>query len=372
MNKNSDYYVKKGNLNYKERSLLDALKKTIKERPELFNDVIPANDFNELKNLHDRITIPDVEATEIETSNIQSMESKPFIDPLNREEPNVRDYVMDDKFDPFSDFQKSNKSAFSEPQDYDQAFEFPTDEELRSSTQTQQTQKQNNRPVNNPSNNNNNNQQNDNAKEKRKSKRFAKTIVELVCGLMEVGFVWYATKDTNPNKLMEYELNNEMDLDTLIDLPSGVEATIKDYFIQQIGDITEASKISEERREQLVDDLTEVFIEKNIQPNATTNMVISGLTVLTEQGVKLYQIVATNNELLNQLRERKMNGVESQPSTYQNQQTTYQEPTNYQESSSSSKRPSRKQKNDITESEMDEMDISVNELSLLTQVPTKE
>jgi hypothetical protein len=30
MNKNSDYYVKKGNLNYKERSLLDALKKQLK------------------------------------------------------------------------------------------------------------------------------------------------------------------------------------------------------------------------------------------------------------------------------------------------------------------------------------------------------
>lgn len=370
MNKNSVFYLKKGNLNYRERTMLEALKKATTDNPELLSEITPANDFNELKNLHDKLTIQDVEPVMIEPNMKEEStpESNPFIDPLNREEPNVRDYVMDDKFDPFADFQKSNKSAFGEPQTYDQAFEYPTDEELRQTNQSNQ-QSKTNRP--NPTTNNNQQQNGvDPAKERRKSKRFAKTIVELVCGLLEVGFVWYATKDTNPNKLMEYEINDEMDLGTLIDLPNGVEATIKDYFMNQIGEITEASKISDEEREQLTDDLTEVFIENNIQPNASINLAISGLTIVSKQGIKLYQIVSTNNQLLNQLRERKINGVNPQPSysqpTEYPKQETYQEPKK-------SKAPIRKKKsNDLTDEDLEQMDRTINELSLLSSVPTIE
>ena len=145
MNKNSVFYLKKGNLNYKERTMLDALKKATNDNPELLSEITPANDFNELKILHDKLTIQDVEPVMIEPNMKEEStpESNPFIDPLNREEPNVRDYVMDDKFDPFADFQKSNKSAFGEPQTYDQAFEYPTDEELRQTNQSNQQSKTN-------------------------------------------------------------------------------------------------------------------------------------------------------------------------------------------------------------------------------------
>jgi len=283
---------------------------------------------------------------------------------------------MDDKFDPFADFQKSNKSAFGEPQSYDQAFEFPTDEELRNTnanSNTQSNQKPQ-RPVN--SNSGQQGQSGDAQKDKRKAKRFAKTIVDLVCGLMEVGFVWYATKDINPNKLTEYELNGEMDLSALVELPDGTEATIKQYFINQLGEIEVASKIAPERREQLTDDLTEVFIENNIQPSANLNMAISGLSLVAEQGIKISQIVSTNNQLLNQLRERKMEETPYQyaetpdPVSYPKPEEVYSS----QQPSKNYSQPTRKKKRtyDISEDELNEMDNRANELSLLTEVPTKE
>jgi hypothetical protein len=379
MNKNSDFYQKKGNLNYKERTMLESIKKKVQSNPELSQDITPASNFDELKRLYEEITSDVVEEIkeEIPTEIKNETMEKPFIDPLNREEPNVRDYVMDDKFDPFADFQKSNKSAFGEPQSYDQAFEFPTDEELRNTnanSNAQQNQKTQQRPTN--SNSGQQGQSGDAQKDKRKAKRFAKTIVDLVCGLMEVGFVWYATKDINPNKLTEYELNGEMDLSALVELPDGTEATIKQYFISQLGEIEVASKIAPERREQLTDDLTEVFIENNIQPSANLNMAISGLTLVAEQGIKISQIVSTNNQLLNQLRERKMEETPYQyaetpdPVSYPKPEEVYSS----QQPSKNYSQPTRKKKRtyDISEDELNEMDNRANELSLLTEVPTKE
>jgi len=91
---------------------------------------------------------------------------------------------------------------------------------------------------------------------------------------------------------------------------------------------------------------------------------------------KLYAIVSTNNQLLNQLRERKMESTPYQyaetpepVNNYPKQEEVYSaQPTknNYQ--------PSRKKKRsyDISEDELNEMDNRANELSLLTEVPTKE
>jgi len=371
MNKNTDFYKKKGNLNYRERTMLENIKKSIQSNPELADKITPASDFEELQKLHNELTSEVVEITEeVAQGNNTSME-KPFIDPLNREEPNVRDYVMDDKFDPFADFQKNNKSAYAEPKTYNQAFEFPSDEELRSAkTESENNQKQR---IFNPGNQAPSTV-NDNQKEKRKAKRFAKTIVDLVCGLLEVGFVWYATKDTNPNKLMEYELNNEMDLTALVELPGGVEATIKDYFLNQLGEIQVASKISDEKREGLTEDLTEVFLENNIQPNASINLAISGLSLLAEQGIKLNAIVTTNNQLLMQLRERKMNGVVNNypPEPTNDYYSSPPPPPVEKYKTNSNPERIKKNRQPLDADILNEMDNSINDLSLLTETPTKE
>jgi hypothetical protein len=305
-------YQKRGNLNFKERKLIEQIEAKLSLSPDLDGTYETANSFDELRELHIQLTSSDTEFTEVpkddlpkESSSIDK-KSNPFIDPLNREEPNVRDYVMDDKFDPFADFQSNTKSAYAEPTNYDQAFDIPDEEEMRNQRQNPQGAKQ---QQNAPRQQKQESRQQssgdgDSAKDKRKSKRFAKTIVNTICNLLEVGFVWYATKDINEQKLTEYEMSGEMDLSVLVELSTGEEATIKEFFLNQLGDIEKASKVAPERREDIIEALTEYFIEKGIQPSAQYDLILEGVSLLAEKGIQLYVITSQNKSILNQLRER--------------------------------------------------------------------
>lgn len=319
-----NFYRKKGNYNYKERTMLSEIAQRISDNPELESTMQPASSFDELKLLHQTIMSDVAEVIE-ETPNVASgspdvippVEEKtevktPFIDPLNREEPNVRDYVMEDQFDPFADYnrQTKHKSDFQEPTNFDDAFNVPDEEEMRNAGKEQirgQAQ-QKQRPQQQRQSTNNEMSGSDwgggSGVNRRKSKRFATSIVNVTCKLLEVGFVWYATKDINEQKLAEYELTGEMDLSLIVELPNGQEATIRDFFLNQIGDIQEASKINPESKAELIEALTELFIEKNIQPSATYDVLLSGVSIVAEQGIKLMMIVQQNNAILNQLRER--------------------------------------------------------------------
>ena len=307
------FYKKRGNLNWKERKLLSDIEEAVEKNPALSN-IEPALTFDDLEKLHVRVTAFDATFEEVkpDTDTLpkdageKKPQSNPFIDPLNREEPNVRDYVLEDQFDPFADHASSTKSAssFIEPTDYDSAFNIPDDEELRKQAKENRQRPGQPQQQQRPQPNNNQQPSQDSGRDTRKSKRFAKTIVNTVCNLFEVGFVWYATKDISEQKLTEYEMTGEMDLSVLVELPDGTDATVKQFFLNQIGDIQAASKIEKEKRDMLVDSLTELFVEKNIQPSSSVNFAIDAVTVLAEQGMKLYMISSQNNAILNQLRER--------------------------------------------------------------------
>jgi len=302
-------YQKRGNLNFKERKLIEQIEAKIATNPEIESSFETAGSFDELRELHIQLTASDTEFVEVDKETIPEAKSEaksnPFIDPLNREEPNVRDYVMDDKFDPFADFQSSSKSAYAEPTNYDQAFDIPDEEEMRNQRQNPQNGKpQNNPPKQQRNSSPSNSGDGESAKDKRKSKRFAKTIVNTICNLGEVGFVWFATKNITEQKLAEYEMSGEMDLSVLVELSTGEEATIKEFFLNQLGNIDLASKIAPERREELIEALTEYFIEQGIQPSAKYDLILEGVSLLAEQGIKLYTISSQNNSILNQLRER--------------------------------------------------------------------
>jgi len=305
-----DFYKKRGNLNYKERSMLEEISAKIEGNPELAKDIIPANNFDDLKSLHMQVTsqVAEVVSETIEDTlpTAKGETKKPFLDPMNREEPNVRDYVLEDKFDPFADYNKSQKSRsdYAEPQNYGDAFNLPDEDEMQNNKSTSpKTTKSNVRQDADE------NTTSPNAR--KKTKRFAESIVITVCKLLEFGFVWFATKDINENKLAEYELTGEMDLSLLIDLPNGMEVTIKEFFLDQLGAIEIASKVDEETKQRVTESLTEVLLEKNFTPSANWNLAIDGLTGLAEQGLKLMVIVQQNNSILSQLRERGGNGPRS-------------------------------------------------------------
>jgi len=317
-----DFYRKRGNLNYRERSMLEDIAKRIESNPSLAKDITPANNIEELKVLHSQITSDVAEVIE-EVANDDipkpqpKPESKPFIDPLNRDAPIINEYVTEDKFDPFADFQKSQKTrnTFDEPQNYQQAFDLPDEEEMRNANNPQPTrQKSTSDDSGSPVN-------------RRKAKRFATSIVNITCRLVEVGFIWYATKDINEAKLAEYELNGEMDLSLVLELPNGGEATIREFFLAQIPDIEQASRINKESKEDLIEALTELFVEKNIQPSASYDVAISAVSIIAEQGIKLAMIVQQNNAILNQLRQRAQDNPPPRQFSAPTPEPTYTQPT---------------------------------------------
>lgn len=372
MAKNSSIYRKRGNLNFKERKLISEISEALDKNPELEANITPASNYEELKELHIQYASQSVDFEEVKITpeaTEPTSQKAPLIDPLNRDEPNVRDYVMDDKFDPFADFQKGNQSNFSEPTNFGQAFDLPDEEEMAGNRQSRggsnsQQRQGGQRPAQRP-------QpafSEDSAKDKRRSKRFAKSIINTTCNLLEVGFVWYATKDINESKLAEYELTQEIDVNALLSLPDGSEVTIKEFFLNQLGDIQEASKISQEERDDLVDSLTEIFIEKNIQPSPAYEFGMNALSVLAKQGIKLYMIANQNNQILNQLRERNaLMREQNQPN--------FQQPAQPQQEFTTPPPPRQPEEyaEQVSEAIADPVDdIMENELSLLETTPTKE
>jgi hypothetical protein len=202
------------------------------------------------------------------------------------------------------------KTSFDEPMSFDDSFTIPEagSQQPSQGRPSKQSEPEPESQPSEPMNPNFNDM--DSAKQRKKTKRFAKQIVNLTATLIEVGFVWYVSKDINEAKLAEYELNGEMDLSLLLDMPDGQKATVKEFFIGQLGLINEESKINEEDREDLTDALTEVMLEKGIAPTPTQELL---LVVARVVGVKMlsgFAISQSNKSILNQLRGMKNEQVE--------------------------------------------------------------
>jgi hypothetical protein len=166
-------YNKRGNKNYKEKRLLKDLElyieKRMSEDPNFEKEFIPASNYSELQKMHSRYIVEDanytvdnesveaknnieskqeinnnmakkneevedVEFTETTTKSKASStnSNSAFIDPFNREEPIVRDYVMDGGFKEEAKSEQPQKTYFGEPTSFDEAFDIPEDEEQES------------------------------------------------------------------------------------------------------------------------------------------------------------------------------------------------------------------------------------------------
>jgi len=318
-------YNKRGNQNYKEKKLLKRLKEVVeqkvKQNPNFLNEFKPANDYTELNNLYNKYCVEEAEYEDVtETINTnQNMPKQPdvspnvsedyslkedsvFIDPLNREEPKVRSYVMDEEFPSTQPKLQAERTSFAEPISFEESFELPTDDK-EPSKNTPKGQQQPKQPKANAGQSINPDYESmDGAKKRKNSKKFAKYIVEAVCMLAEKGFVWYATKDINEAKLAEYELNNEMDLDLLVNLSDGQEATVKQFFSIQCVNAEALSKFDDQKKQDLADALAEVMMEKGVAPTPTQELMLVGLTILGEKAIALMTLTAQNNGLLAQLR----------------------------------------------------------------------
>ena len=315
-------YNKKGTLSLKEKAMVRELEKAtdllIKEDPSF--SLSPANDISELQDLFNNYAVQDVEFEETINTKDTNMEetqepikevkessNEKMVDPFNREEPIVRDYVMTEEF-PELETSNSAKSSYDEPISFDDSFSIPDGDNLatksrepESNPQPEPAQRQD--PVN-PSFNDM-----DSAKQRKKTKRFAKQIVSFTCDLLEKGFEWYTMKDISEAKLAEYEINDEMDLSVLLDVTPTQQMTVKEFFLSQHAVIREESKIDSEDREDLADALTEVFLEKGIAPTPMQDLIIIGAKIVVIQGLKATAIANSHKSILMQLRQNRAEEV---------------------------------------------------------------
>lgn len=335
-------YKKRGNTNYKEKKLIKAIREKAeqlkKANPEF--TIEPVSSFEDLKQLHesmiaepvtyeefeeainnnnesnqtmseDNEKIEDVEPIE-ETKTESASSGREYVDPFNRDEPIVRDYVLGNDYeDDVVNDDDAPPQTFDEPKSEKEAFEMPStdeeDEESKDSSSSdssssekksepRQRPKPNDEPLNpdfdtmSPK------------KQKRSTKRFAKHIVGAVCTLLEKGFVWFANKDINEGKLAEYELSGEVDLSLLLQLEGGQEATVKQFFQMQCKQAEELSKINEEDKQDLIDALAEVLMEKGVAPTPTQELLMVGLSVIGGQAILLMGLKQQTNAVLNQLK----------------------------------------------------------------------
>lgn len=327
-------YNKLGRVNYKEKKLIkdleEAIAKKVAENPSF--TIEPANNYNELQNLYYKHCVDDVTFVDVKTDKKEKIQTgdsgesidieddNTFVDPMNREEPIVRDYVTNNEFGGGKvGGEGASRTEFAEPLTFEESFQFPEDN--GGDTQSGGGASANRGERNNPKSDNKLKptpinpefDEMSNGRKRKSTKKFAKYIVSAVAMLQEKGFVWYATKDINEPKLMEYELTEEMDLSLLLSLEDGQEVTIKQFFKGQCELANELAKIDQSKLDDLSDVLAEVMLEKGVAPTPQQELMLIGGSILAEQVLKMIAFNSQIKGVLNQLRNIKTESAKQQP-----------------------------------------------------------
>lgn len=319
-------YLKRGAPNYKEKRLISAIEKAVEERLQkdssFASSFKPAMDFDELKKLHDELCIENTEFVEVEPSieeqhknfrdgikdNVEPVvESSPnsdvtesFIDPFNDAEPIVRDYVTEGGFKEAGSENVQQKTTFEEPTSFAESFDMPSQDQERGGSTSKATPRKDKKIPDAPINPKFDEM--DNGKKKRSTKKFARLIVEGVCVLAEKGCIWWTTKDITEDKLAEYQIKDTMDLDILLTLENNQRQPVIEFFRSKVKDANEIFKVSKEDKDDLVDSLYEVMLEKGVAPTPMQELIINAVkTFVIDMGLKAYALSAEINNVLSQL-----------------------------------------------------------------------
>jgi hypothetical protein len=339
-------YIKNGRKTPAEKNLADALQKAIDrkiyENPDFAKDFKPARTIEQLKSLHKEHCVEDAQVIDVATdkneekSSISSGGEKKntpepdfddndsFIDPMNREEPIIRDYVLNDNFANSDKKSGIKQTVFNEPTSDFDSFYLPDEEEETGGKGDGNKQGLGNKQGG--SNNGSGEKKQEkkaplnpdfddmsSGKKKRSTKKFATYIVEAGCMLIERGFIWYTTKDITEAKLAEYELNDEMDLDLFLSLDSGQQITVKQFFIMQGKTAQELAAFDPQEKKDLAESLAEVLMEKGFAPTPMQEFMLIFAQMVAKKGIVAITHNAETNAMLNQLRVMKQEGSAPQP-----------------------------------------------------------
>jgi hypothetical protein len=348
----SKIYVKRGATNYKEKRLIEAIQKAIVEKGGNV-DFSPATNFEELKALHNELCIESADFVEVKNENGASTEEQhkefrtqsekviektetqseqPFVDPFNEHEPIVRDYVTDNGFKEEGSQQQEQKTTFDEPNSYKESFDMPTAEDEKGGKGASNKNKEDKKEKVKAEPLNPKFDDMDNGKKKRSTKKFAKLIVDGVCLLAEKGCIWWTTKDITDDKLAQYELEDTMDLQILLTLDDNQQQPVAEWFRSKVKDAQTLFKVEPQDKQDLIDSLYEVMLEKGIAPTPMQELIINAVkTLILDMGLKAYQFGAQINNVLTQLKtmhqqDREISGtneeelVEENPATAESNQ----------------------------------------------------
>lgn len=317
-------YLKKGKRNYKENRLIAEIEKAIAKKPQ--TNVTPAYTMEELQSLHDKLCTVDTDFEDVTNSTTEDSEieakhkefrkgmeesaikqtatpktstTSSFLDPFNDAEPIVRDYVLNEGFEKESTQPREEKTTFDEPTNFEDSFDLPNAEEEKSNfkpTSKDKKEKKSDIPVNPKFD------EMDNGKKKRSTKKLAKMIIDGTCILAEKGCIWWTTKDITEDKLVQYELQNTMDLQILLTLEEGQQITVREWFLGKVVESEQLYKVSKEDKDDLVDSLYEVLLEKGIAPTPMQELIINAVkTFVLEMGLKAFAMQQQIKSVLNQL-----------------------------------------------------------------------
>ncbi len=344
---NINIYIKKGNTSKKEKQYIKELQKFLDANPDA--DIKPAKTLSQLKKNFEKYCVSDVEFTEtttgsdtdedvekqldeiLEKSQTEkehtefrdglNVENDEIVDPFNRNEPIVRDYVTsEDKFAKEGDGnnKSTGQTSFAEPTNFRESFSIPGDEE----DQKQQSQnsgqssagntdkKKEKAPPFNPAA-----EEMSAGKKKKAAKRLAEAVVFGTCFIAEKGAVWYATKDVKDSVINDHIRKGRINPDVLlekIDLDKGQQATIKEWFAIHIQSANDLLKVSEAGKEKLVESLTVVLMEKGVVLTPIQELAIDFvMEVALPLGVTAFALQQSANGIVKQLMVMTKNGVYS-------------------------------------------------------------
>lgn len=328
----SKLYIKRGSLNYKEKKLIAAAERALEQRaktdPDIANKIQPARSYQELEALHRELTTVEPEYEEIENDGedenqipkeepvkeqtAPTQPSTPVIDPFNDAEPIVRDYVMDNSFEDEKQAQSEEapKQTFDEPTSFEESFELPptnNDKQDKGSKKEKQPKAE---PINPRFD------EMDGNRKRRSTKKFARMIVEGVSILAEKGCIWWTTKDITEDKLVQYEIEDTLDLQILLTLEHGQQITVREWFKAKCGEAETVFKVSKDDKDDLIDSLFEVMLEKGISPTPMQELMINAAkTFILDMGLKAWMMNREIKNVLAQLKELKKSDVPSKDVT---------------------------------------------------------
>jgi hypothetical protein len=228
-------------------------------------------------------------------------------DPLNRTNPIVREHVLNDSMAPSTDANKSDSqgSSFEEPKDFETAFELPEgedfeefgskkknkDKEKETKTSSSSPSQKHSEPINPGFDDMSNRTKN------KKTRRLATRLVGIFCAILEEGIPVWITRDITPAALARLAQERQIDLGLMLELDGNVQMSVAQFFAYMCDEAKKIGKLTEEQKEDLIDDLYDVLLEKGVTPSPIQSLLIGLAEVGLSVGIKIISIRTQINEV---------------------------------------------------------------------------